>query len=283
MVNLNLKYQDILAYIIKESPFTPDIAIVLGSGLGTFAESSDKIKSIRTSQIPSYPSSQPKADEPPAQTIEGHSGYIHFSKIGNKQVIIFQGRLHFYEGYDLSDCILPVLISKKLGCNFIILTNAAGGINKNFTPGDLMLSESFNSINIKKELTNLIGISSFNAKNSFLNCPSEKFNSIFKKSAASLGINLHSGNYWYGKGPSYETPAEVEMLKRFGADAIGMSTVHEAVLASSLNMEVAIISCITNMAAGISKQKLSHDEVTLTANKASEKFSSLLKTAISIL
>jgi purine-nucleoside phosphorylase len=271
MIDLNFKYQDALSYLKKESPFNSDVAIILGSGLGDFADSTKKIKTLLTSEIPTYP----------AATVKGHQGIIHFSKVENKNVIIFQGRLHFYEGYNLSDCILPSLITKKLGCSKIIFTNAAGGINRNFAPGDLMLIDSFNALNIKKELTGLLGIASLDVKNNFHNCPSEKLNIILKESAVDLGIKLNSGTYWYTKGPSYETPAEIEMIRRFGGDAVGMSTVHEAVFASSLSMEVGAISCITNLAAGISQQKLSHNEVTETAKKASDRFTILLKTAIS--
>ena len=271
MIDLNFKYKDTIAFLKKESAFIPDIAIVLGSGLGNFADSTKKIKTIPTSEIPSYPSA----------SVEGHKGLIHFSKIENKKLIIFQGRLHFYEGNHLSDCILPVLLAKKLGCNKIVLTNAAGGINKNLKPGDLMLADSFNAVNIKKELTELIGISSIEAKNNFFNCPSPRMNEVFKKAATEIGIQLHAGTYWYTKGPNYETPAEIEMIRSFGGDAAGMSTVHEAVFASSINMEVAIISCITNMASGILPQKLSHAEVTETAKKTAEKFAFLLKVAIS--
>jgi purine-nucleoside phosphorylase len=271
MIDLSFKYQDALAYLKKESPFIPDVAIVLGSGLGNFADSTKKIKSISTSEIPAYPSA----------SVEGHKGLIHFAKADKKKLLIFQGRIHFYEGYNLSDCVLPVLLTKMVGCNKMIFTNAAGGVNKDFSPGDFMLVESFNSINIKKELTELIGISSLEAKNNFLNCPSSRINKIFKESADETGINLHSGNYWYTKGPSYETPAEIQMISKFGGDAAGMSTVHEAVFASSLNMEIAIVSCITNMASGIFEKKLSHAEVTETAKNSSEKFALLLKTAIS--
>jgi purine-nucleoside phosphorylase len=271
MIDLNFKYQDAIAFLKKESPFIPDVAIVLGSGLGIFADSTKKIKSIPTSEIPKYP----------AAMVEGHKGLIHFSKIGSKKLIIFQGRLHFYEGNHLSDCILPVLLARKLGCNKIVLTNAAGGINKNFKPGELMLADSFNAINIKKELTKVIGISSIEAKDNFLDCPSEDMKDIFRKAAKETGIILHTGTYWYTKGPNYETPAEIEMIKKFGGDAAGMSTVHEAVFASSINMEVAIISCITNMASGILPQKLSHAEVTETAKKSAENFAFLLNTAIS--
>ena len=271
MIDLNFKYQEAIDYLKSEAPFRPEIAIVLGSGLGNFASSTEKVKSIDTSNIPKYPTS----------SVEGHSRLIHFSNIKNKKILIFQGRLHFYEGYELSDCVLPVLLSKKLGCNKIIFTNAAGGVNKKFSRGDLMLVESFNSINIKNELTKLIGISSLTAKNNFVNCPSREMNRIIILTAAEKKIKLQTGVYFYSKGPNYETPAEIKMIERFGGDAAGMSTVHEAVFASYSNMEVAIISCITNMAAGISHVKLSHSEVTETANQTAAKFSILLKSAVS--
>jgi purine-nucleoside phosphorylase len=271
MIDLNFKYKDIINFIQKVSPFTPEISIILGSGLGNFAESINNIKSISTADIPGYPET----------TVKGHSGLIHFAQIEKKKVIIFQGRLHFYEGYKLSDCILPVLLTKKIGCNKILLTNAVGGINRNFVPGDLMLISSFNSVYLKKEVSELLGLASIEAKNNFLNCPSFEMNEIISDSAKEIGISLKSGTYWYTKGPSYETPAEIEMFRRFGADAVGMSTVHEAIFASFINLEVAAISCITNMAAGISGQKLSHEEVTVTARKSAKKFSLLIKTIVS--
>jgi len=270
MIDLNFKYQEAIKYLKDEAPFSPEIAIVLGSGLGNFADSTKKIKTIPTTEIPGYP----------ASSVEGHKGLIHFSTVENKKLLIFQGRLHFYEGYNLSDCILPVLLSKKVGCSKIIFTNAAGGINKNLKPGDLMLVESFNSINIKKELTGLLGISSLKSKLNFINCPSQRMNETIKKAAETEGILLHTGSYYYNKGPNYETPAEIKMIEKFGGDAAGMSTVHEAVFASSIDMEIAIISCITNMAAGISISKLSHTEVTQTANQVAKKFTQLLKIAI---
>jgi len=270
MIDLNFKYKKAISFIIKESPFTPDVALILGSGLGDFVNESEKIKSLNTSDIPDYPLS----------TVEGHKGIINFSRIKSKNILIFQGRLHFYEGLNLSDCLLPVLITKNLGCDKIILTNAAGGINRKFLPGDLMLIDSFNSINLKKEVTDLIGLASLEKRNVFIDCPSKEINDFFLESAIDINIPLQMGNYWYVKGPSYETPSEIEMIRKFGGDAVGMSTVHEAIFASSIKMKVAAISCITNMAAGISQQKLSHNEVMETAKKVSKKFSLLLKTAI---
>lgn len=270
MIDLNFKYKDLIDFIRSEAPFNPVISIILGSGLGDFAEQLQVIKSISTTDIPGYPVS----------TVVGHKGKIHFAEYENKKLILFQGRVHFYEGYNINECIIPVFISHKLGAKNLLLTNAAGGINKNFSPGDLMLNTSFNGILIKKELTDLIGLTNHSAKNNFVDLPGNKLNEIIKTAAVSESISLKEGIYFYTKGPTYETPAEIKFFAKFGADAVGMSTVHEAVYASYLGMKVAAISCITNFAAGISDQKLSHLEVTETANKVKDKFARLVKAVI---
>jgi len=176
--------------------------------------------------------------------------------------------------------LIPVFISYKLGADKLLLTNAAGGINKNFSPGDLMLITSFNGILIKKELTDLIGLTNPTAKNNFLVLPHPKLNSVIKLSAQKEKIDLKEGVYFYTKGPTYETPAEIRFIEKFGADAVGMSTVHEAVYAAYLGMKVSAISCITNFAAGISDQKLSHSEVTETADRVKDTFAKLVKSVI---
>ena len=153
-IDLAFKYKDLIDHLKKIIPFTPQVAIVLGSGLGNFAESVNVIESISTTELPGYPPS----------TVEGHSGKIIFAESGDKKLLLFKGRIHYYEGYKINECILPVYISHKLDCSKIIFTNAAGGINKDFSPGDLMLANSFNGINIKKELTDLIGIASLEMK-----------------------------------------------------------------------------------------------------------------------
>jgi purine-nucleoside phosphorylase len=270
MIDLNFKYKELIKFLQSEAPFTPEVAIVLGSGLGKFSESLQTIKSFKTKELPGYPIS----------SVEGHAGEINFSIYNSRKILIFKGRSHPYEGYFLSDCILPVFITYKLECKKLILTNAAGGIKESMSPGDLMLATSFNAISLKKELTQLIGLASVETKNYFLSCPSSNLNTIIKKSAKKENIHLADGVYWYTKGPSYETPAEIQFIKRFGGDAVGMSTVHEAVFGSALGLEVASISCITNLAAGISADKLSHDEVKKTAEKVMNKFSSLLKQVV---
>jgi purine-nucleoside phosphorylase len=270
MVDLSFKYKTLIEFLKSEAPFVPEIAIILGSGLGDFAEQLQIHKSISTADIPGYPVS----------TVVGHKGKIHFAEYENKKVILFQGRVHFYEGYNINECIIPVYISYKLGAKHLLLTNAAGGINKNFVPGDLMLTTSFNGMLIKKELTDLIGLTNQTGKNNFVNLPDPEFNNIIKKSAQSENINIKDGVYWYTKGPTYETPAEIKFFAKYGADAVGMSTVHEAVYSSYLGMKTAAISCITNFASGISNQKLSHSEVTETADRVKDTFARLVKAAI---
>jgi purine-nucleoside phosphorylase len=270
MIDLSFKYKSLISFLEKEAPFIPQIAVILGSGLGNFAEQLNLIKSISTSDLPGYPIS----------TVEGHKGKIHFAEYLDKKIILFQGRIHFYEGYHISECILPVFISYKLGVEKLLLTNAAGGINRNFIPGDLMLATSFNGTYIKKELTNLIGVALHIGMDNFSNLPNENFNTVIRSAATKENIELKEGVYWYTKGPTYETPAEIKLISKFGGDAVGMSTVHEAVYASYIGINTSSISCITNYAAGISNQKLSHLEVTETADRVKNKFASLVKAVI---
>jgi purine-nucleoside phosphorylase len=273
MIDLNFQYKNLINEIKSKAPFTPDLAIILGSGLGKFAERVNVKKTIVTSSLPDYPKS----------TIQGHEGKIHFAEFAGKKLLLFQGRIHLYEGYSISQCILPVFIAHKLSCSKIILTNAAGGINRSFTPGDLMLTTSFNGIMLKKELTSLIGLASEKGRINFHNLPSANLNKKIIEAAKEIKISLKEGIYWYTKGPSYETPAEIKFIANFGGDAVGMSTVHEAVYTGYLGIETSSISCITNFAAGLTDKKLSHDEVTETANLVQHKFEQLIKKIIQIL
>ncbi len=273
MINLNAKYSETLETLSKLIPFEPEICIVLGSGLGDFADKVETVKSIPTSSLPNYPVS----------TVQGHQGYLHFSTYKNKKLLIVQGRIHFYEGYSLSQCVLPIHIAGKLNCKNLILTNAAGGVNTNFSPGDLMLAVSLVSLNIKKEITDLIGLTSLDHRNDYLNFPSKDLNQKITEAALAEKIHLREGVYWLTKGPSYETPAEIRMISKFGGDAVGMSTVHEAIYASIIGMNVSSISCITNFAAGLSPQKLSHQEVMETADRVKYDFERLIKKTIELI
>ena len=272
MLDIDFKYKDLISHLRKIKPFNPEIAVILGSGLGDFAESVELDLSVLTSELPAYPLS----------TIEGHAGKIHFAHFGGKKLLLFQGRIHFYEGYHLSECILPSYIAEKLGVKYLIATNAAGGVNRNFAPGDLMLITSFIGFNIKREMTELMGISGVKEKQNFLDFPSSVLNSIILKAAENENITLREGVYWYNKGPVYETPAEIKMTRKFGGDAVGMSTVPEVYYAAARGIMTSSISCITNYAAGISDSKLSHNEVTETAGKVKEKFERLIKSVLSL-
>jgi purine-nucleoside phosphorylase len=259
--------------IKSKAPFKPDIAIILGSGLGNFAKSVTTITSIKTSDIVNYPTS----------SVEGHAGMIHFAEYEGNKLILFQGRIHFYEGYSLSQCLLQVQIIKSLGCENLIVTNAAGGINEQFIPGDLMLIKSFNASMIKKEIAQIIEPLSISEKARITSYPSNKILNALINASYKEKFRLKEGLYWISKGPSYETPSEVEMMRRLGADAVGMSTAHEILYASALGIETVGISCITNFAAGISKVKLAHSDVTETANRVETMFERFIKRTIALI
>lgn len=270
MIDLDFKYEKLINYVKTQAPFEPELAIILGSGLGNFANSIDVKISIPTGEIPNYPIS----------TVKGHKGFLHFANISGKKVLLFQGRIHFYEGYSIDQCILPAFITVKLGIKKLLATNAAGGANLNFSPGDLMLVSDFYYRNISKELSQIITTPSIEELNFIENIPSKKFNELIRSASLQENVFLKEGSYFFNKGPTYETPAEVKMQRIFGADAIGMSTVHEVLFAGFNGIDVASISLITNHAAGISAEKLSHQEVIETANLAKEKFERLTKRII---
>jgi purine-nucleoside phosphorylase len=273
MVNVNAKYSYLIEEIRKQIPFVPEICIVLGSGLGDFAGKVETIKSIVTSSLPGYPKS----------TVQGHEGYLHFSNYEGKRLLVLQGRIHFYEGYSISQCILPMHIAAKLGCKKVLLTNAAGGVNPLFNPGSLMLTSAFNGSIIEKKLADLLGVASLDQKNSFLDFPSKEINSKITNAALEEKIPLCEGLYWMTMGPSYETVSEIKMYRKYGADAVGMSTVPEAYYAAYMGLKVASVSCITNFAAGLSSGALSHAEVMETADSVKHNFERLLKKTISLL
>lgn len=273
MIDLKFKYKELLDELNSQINCIPEIAIVLGSGLGNFAEKVKTIKSIPTSSLSNYPKS----------TVQGHEGYIHLSEYEEKKILLFQGRIHPYEGYKLSECILPAFIAEQLKVKHMLITNAAGGVSPNFEPGDLMIINSFFALNLKKELSQLFGVASVKQKHNFLNFPSKKLLDIIKTASLEEKVFMKEGTYWFGKGPSYETPAEIQMYAKLGIDAVGMSTVHEATYAAAAGLEVAAISTITNLAAGISPTKLSHDEVIETSNLVENKFERLVKRIISLL
>jgi purine-nucleoside phosphorylase len=246
--------------------FNPEIAIILGSGLGELAEEFENKIKIKTEEIPNYP----------RPTVEGHAGNLVFGKLNDVRVLGFQGRIHFYESGEIENVIYPVLVANELGVKILIVTNAAGGLNKNFKPGDLMVIAD----HINFMFLNPLLIFPQNLKR--MNHPAydERLKKIAIETGIELGILIREGIYCGVRGPNYETPAEVEMLRKIGCDAVGMSTVPEVITANFLGMRVLGISCITNYAAGISKNKLSHEEVTAVASKVKNEFSLLIKEVI---
>jgi len=270
MINMNEKFFDIIEDVKKLAPIKPEICLVLGSGIGDFADKVEIIKSIPTSSLTNYPVS----------SVQGHEGYLHFAKYKDKLLLILQGRVHFYEGYSISHCVLPIHLAFKLGCSKVLLTNAAGGVNSLFKPGNLMLATSFNGSVIEKKLADLMGVASLEQRNLFLDHPSEMMNEAIRTAAIDEKIPLCEGLYWMTMGPSYETAAEIRMYRKYGADAVGMSTVPEAYYAACLGMKAASVSCITNFAAGLSTQALTHTEVMDTAESVKFNIERLLKRSI---
>ncbi|MCF8264447.1 MAG: purine-nucleoside phosphorylase [Melioribacteraceae bacterium] len=273
MINIREKYKQLIQFVKDAAPFNPEIGLILGSGLGEFANSFVIIKSIATSEIPGYPPS----------TVQGHQGQIHFVDHRGKKLLLFQGRIHLYEGYHISDSVIPVELAASLGVKKLILTNAAGGINPLLNPGDLMIIQDFNTLSIKNDLVKLFGVGSPDMHDAVLNFPSKGIAEVFNSAFLDEDVETKRGIYYFTKGPSYETPAEIRMMKISGADAVGMSTAHEAIYGLVRGLDVGAISLITNYAAGISDQKLSHQEVIETADLAKVKFERLMKRIIGLL
>lgn len=245
--------------------FIPEIGIVLGSGLGELADRYSEY-SIPYKDIPGFPTS----------TIDGHKGQLVFANIENRPVVMMQGRCHYYEGHSMQDITYPIKVMKELGVKTVILTNAAGAVNKTFKPGDLMvITDHINFMGANP----LIGPNDFRFGPRFPDM-SEIYNKnlikIVDAAAKMLKINIKHGVYFASSGPSYETPAEINMARLLGADAAGMSTVPEAIVANYCSMNVIGISCISNYASGVSTKKLSHEEVIQTTNDAKEDFIKLI-------
>lgn len=252
--------------IRKRTDFRPQVGIVLGSGLGGYADNMEISCEIPYREIPGFPVS----------TVQGHDGKFLFGYVKNTLVILMKGRVHYYEGYPMEDVVLPVRLMGLLGADTVILTNAAGGINRTFQAGDLMLITDHISIAVPNPLRgeNIDELGTRFPDMSHVYDP--ELQEAAKKTAARQGISLREGIYVQCSGPSYETPAEIRMLGALGADAVGMSTVCEAIAARHMGMKVCGISCITNMAAGILDQPLDHREVQKSADQAKEKFENLI-------
>jgi purine-nucleoside phosphorylase len=249
---------------------TPKIALVLGSGLGAFADEFEEPVGIPYQEIPGFVSS----------TALGHVGRLVVGKVGGVPVLAMQGRVHYYEGYSLEEVTFPIRTFKLMGIETLILTNAAGGVDVELSQGALM---------VISDHLNLMGVNPLRGPNDERFGPrfpdmsevyARDLQEMVGEEAKDLGVTIRRGIYAALTGPSYETPAEIHMLRAFGADAVGMSTVPEAIVARHMGMKVLGISCITNMAAGISEEPINHDEVIETGQRVRSTFTKLLRKLI---
>ena len=254
----------------KVTDFEPDVALVLGSGLGGFAENIKIETEIPYSDIPGFPVS----------TVPGHAGKFIFGYLGDKKIVCMKGRIHFYEGYNISDVVLPARLMKMLGAKILFLTNAAGGLGEGFGAGDLMLITDHISIFAPNPL---IGPNLDELGPRFpdmSNVYKKDLQDVIRAVAKENGIDLKEGVYCQCTGPSFESPAEIRMLAKLGVSAVGMSTVNEAIAANHMGMRICGVSCISNLAAGISGEPLSHEEVQEAADKAAPLFTKLVSESI---
>ncbi|NWL87368.1 MULTISPECIES: purine-nucleoside phosphorylase [unclassified Paenibacillus] len=257
-------------YISSVAQMKPEVGLILGSGLGILADHMEQAVSISYADIPHFPQS----------TVEGHAGELLIGQVQGKPIAMMKGRFHMYEGYGPELTAFPVRVMKELGVKTLLVTNAAGGVNTSFTPGDLMLISDHLNMTGKNPL---IGANDDELGPRFPDMSqaySRRLRELARSAADKLGFSLQEGVYAGLLGPSYETPAEIRMLRTLGADAVGMSTVSEVIVASHAGLEVLGISCISNMAAGILDQPLSHAEVMETTDRVREQFLRLVQTII---
>lgn len=258
--------QKTIDYINEQTNnFEPEIGIILGSGLGDFAKSFDSIV-VPYSKIPNFETS----------TVQGHAGQLVFAEVHGHKVVMMQGRYHYFEGHPIEKVVYPIKVLKKLGIKTLIVTNAAGAVSKSFNPADLMLITDH---------INFMGVNPLRGQNDdTLGTRFPDMSEVYKKNlielarncAKELGITLQEGVYAAFSGPSYETPAEINMLRTMGVDAVGMSTVPETIVANYCGINILGISCIANSAAGTTTTLLTHKEVIENADKASKNFKELL-------
>ncbi|OZI11972.1 purine-nucleoside phosphorylase [Bacillaceae bacterium SAS-127] len=256
------KIEQATQYLTKVSQKSPKIGLILGSGLGVLAEEIENAVKIPYSEIPDFPVS----------TVEGHAGQLVFGTLSGKEVVAMQGRFHYYEGYSFDQVTFPVRVMKALGVETVIVTNAAGGVNEAFEPGDLMIiTDHINMMGGNPLIgpnDNRLGVRFPDMSEAY----SRELQQLAKEIANKINLSVQEGVYVGNTGPVYETPAEVRMARTLGGDAVGMSTVPEVIVARHSGMKVLGISCISNMAAGMLDQPLAHDEVIETTEKVRADF-----------
>ena len=270
MENIFEKAKESSEYIKAKLSNTPEIGIVLGSGLGVLADELEDAVVIKYSEIPNFPVS----------TVEGHAGELVIGRLQGKYVLCMKGRFHYYEGYDMREASFPVRVMRLLGIKNLMVTNAAGGINKAFEPGDLMIISDhikfFSDTPLRGKNIDEIGVRFPDMTDAY----SKELRGMAKEASKKVGVELREGVYAFMSGPTYETPAEIRALGVLGADAVGMSTAPEVIVAVHCGMRVLGISCICNMAAGILEQPLNHKEVMDTAERVKDKFLKVVRACV---
>jgi purine-nucleoside phosphorylase len=258
------------AFIRSMTDIRPEIGLILGSGLGVLGSELEDAVTIPYENIPHFPVS----------TVEGHAGELIIGKLQGRNVVLMRGRFHMYEGYEPERTALPVRVMKALGVTTLLVTNAAGGVNLGYKPGNLMLISDHINLTGRNPLVgpndNALGVRFPDMSDAY----SRRLRAIAQETASELGFSVQEGIYVGLLGPNYETPAEIRMLRTLGVDAVGMSTVSEVIVARHSGIEVLGISCISNMAAGILDQPLSHEEVMETTELVKEQFLSLVLTIL---
>ena len=254
----------------EKTDFVPDVAIVLGSGLGDYAKQIDIVYELSYSDIEGFPVS----------TVPGHAGKFIFSYVGNVPVVCMKGRVHYYEGYPVTDVVLPTRLMKLMGAKILFLTNAAGGVNTSFHAGDLMLIRDHIACFAPNPL---IGpnIEELGVRFPDMSKVYDKeLQEIIRSTAREQAVYLQEGVYAQLTGPSFESPADIRMMRVLGADAVGMSTVVEAIAANHMGMRICGVSCISNLAAGMTEKPLTHEEVQEAADMAAPNFTVLVTESV---
>ncbi|MCR4798767.1 MAG: purine-nucleoside phosphorylase [Lachnospiraceae bacterium] len=264
------KLEKCLACVREKTDFVPEVALVLGSGLGDYADEMKVECTVDYKDIEGFPVS----------TAPGHVGRFVFGYVGEKKVVCMQGRVHYYEGYDITDVVLPIRLMGLMGAKILFLTNASGGIRTGFHAGDLMLITDqisfFVPSPLRGENIGELGVRFPDMSNIY----DDDLQMILRRTAADIGVALKEGVYIQTKGPNYESPAEINFCRTIGADAVGMSTACEAIAANHMGMKIVGVSCISNLAAGISPTPLSEQEVIDAGKKVAPIFTKLVTESI---
>lgn len=264
------KLMTCLESVRKKTDFKPEIGVILGSGLGDYADGITVEAAVNYTEIEGFPVS----------TVAGHKGRFVFGYVLEVPVVIMQGRVHYYEGYPMSDVVLPTRLMGMLGAKKVLLTNAAGGVNESFKPGDFMMITDHITTGVPSPLIgpniDELGVRFPDMSEVY----SKRLQEVIRNAAVTCGIGLREGVYVQLTGPNYETPAEIRMCRMWGGDAVGMSTACEAMAARHMGLEVCGISCVTNLAAGVTDKKLDHKEVQDTADRVSAEFKKLVTEVI---